>query len=101
MGTGVTDGEEQHGVGNLPVEPLRLIQRKPSDLGPNHSKNVPAHREDNAHGVDRQDQTRTTRDPDGVLQSIEGGETDIASLLPPDCVLAMIKSQSATKTYHP
>lgn len=60
MGCGVSDGEYEHSVCDLSVEPHRLVKRKPSDLGPNHSKNVSAHRHNNDHGVDRQHETSTS-----------------------------------------
>jgi len=77
------DGEEEHAVGDLSMEPDGLVKRQPSDLGPDHSQDVPAHGHDNDHSVDREHQTSTSRNPDRVPQSIEGGETIIIELLPP------------------
>ena len=39
----VHDSPEQHGVGDLAVEPLALVQRQPSNLGPHVSKQISAH----------------------------------------------------------
>jgi hypothetical protein len=39
----VHDGPEKHGVGNLAMEPLALVQRQPSDLGPYISEQISAH----------------------------------------------------------
>lgn len=51
MSASVENGEEQHGIGNLSMEPHRLVKRHPSSLGAKPSKNIPAHRHDNNHGV--------------------------------------------------
>lgn len=57
------DGEEEHSIGDLTMEPLRLIERQPSCLRPKPTKNVAAHRHDDDHCVDTQDKTRTSRYP--------------------------------------
>jgi hypothetical protein len=53
MSTGVEDGEEEHGIGDLSVEPHGLVKWHPPSFGSKPTKNVPAHRHDNDHGVDR------------------------------------------------
>lgn len=83
MGSCVNNGEEQHSVGDLPVEPDGLVERQKPDLGSDPSQNVPAHRENDTHGVHTQHQTRTTGHPHGELQRIEGSETVIGLLLIP------------------
>lgn len=32
VGSSVNDGKNQHGISHLPMEPLRFVQRQPSDL---------------------------------------------------------------------
>jgi hypothetical protein len=71
MSTGVEDSEEEHGVGDLSVEPHGLVKWHPSSFGSKPTKNVPAHGHDNDHGVDRQDETSTSRYPNGVLEAVE------------------------------
>jgi hypothetical protein len=48
----VNDREEEHGVGDLSMEPLRLVQWQESCLWSEPPKNVPAHGHDDDHGVD-------------------------------------------------
>jgi hypothetical protein len=43
MCSDVENGEEQDGVGALPVKPLRLIQRQESDFRSNNPQQIPAH----------------------------------------------------------
>ena len=43
MSRDVDDGEEQHRVSTLAVEPLRLIQGQESDFRSNESQEIPAH----------------------------------------------------------
>jgi hypothetical protein len=52
MSAGMHNGEEKHRVGDLSMEPLRLIKRCPSSLGTEPAQDVPAHWHDNDHGVD-------------------------------------------------
>jgi hypothetical protein len=52
MSAGMHNGEEKHGIGDLSMEPLRLIKRCPSSLGTEPAQDVPAHWHDNDHGVD-------------------------------------------------
>jgi hypothetical protein len=48
----VENGEEQHSVGDLSVEPHGFIERRPPHLGSEPSENVPAHGHNDNHGVD-------------------------------------------------
>lgn len=48
----VEDSEEQHGVGDLSMEPLRLIKRQYAHLGTEPSEDISAHWHDDHHGVD-------------------------------------------------
>jgi hypothetical protein len=48
----VEDSEEQHSVGNLSVEPLRLIKWQYAHLGTEPSEDISAHWHDDNHGVD-------------------------------------------------
>lgn len=43
----VPAGPEKHGVGDLSVKPLGLIEGQPSDLGADHTKQGPAHGQEN------------------------------------------------------
>jgi hypothetical protein len=52
MGCGMSDGEDKHSVCDLSVKPHRLVKRKPSDLRPDHSKNISAHWHNDDHCVD-------------------------------------------------
>jgi len=47
----VEDSEEQHGVGDLSMEPLRLIKRQYAHLGTEPSEDVSAHWHDDDHGI--------------------------------------------------
>jgi hypothetical protein len=86
MGAGVQNGEKEHSIGDLSVEPLVLVKWEPSSLGAKPSENVPAHGHDDNHCVDTEDQTSTTRNPHGELKTVKGSETLITLLLPPvDC----------------
>jgi hypothetical protein len=59
----VKDGEKQHSVSDLSVEPLGLVEWEPSRLGSEPTEDVSAHRHDDDHSVDTQNQTGTSRDP--------------------------------------
>lgn len=56
-------GEDQHRIGALAMEPLRLIQRKPPELGSKKTHKVPAHGQQDHHDIDGEHQARTTRYP--------------------------------------
>jgi hypothetical protein len=71
MSTCVQDGKEKHGVCDLFVEPLVLVERRPSSLWSKPSEDVSAHGHNDNHSVDRQNQTSTSRYPHGELESIK------------------------------
>lgn len=71
MGRGVQDGEEQHGVGQLPMEPNVLVHGDPSDLGPNPSHDGAAYRQQDEHAVDAEYQASASGDPHRVLEQVE------------------------------
>ncbi len=48
----VKDSEEQHSVGNLSVEPLRLIEWQCAHLRTEPSEDISAHGHNDNHGVD-------------------------------------------------
>jgi hypothetical protein len=83
MRTSVEDSEEEHGVGNLPMEPHGLVKWHPSSFRSKPTKNVSAHRHDDDHGVNRQDKTSTSRYPNGVLKGVQRSQTSVAGLFPP------------------
>ena len=43
VGAHVDDGEGQHCISDLPVEPLRLVQREPSDVRSYEPHQISAH----------------------------------------------------------
>jgi hypothetical protein len=102
MGRSVNDGEHEHGVGDLTMEPYRLIEGQPSDLRPDDSKNVSAHGHNDHHGVDGQYETGTSRYPHGKLKTIKRRQALITLLFPPVTLVSdtgiAIRSDIA---YHP
>lgn len=80
MGGNVNDREEQHGVGDLSMEPKVLIQRQPLDLGTDPSHQGAAHGDQDECAIDCKRQTSTTREPDGELERVETGQTVIGQL---------------------
>ena len=77
------DGPEEHGVGDLAVKPLTLVQRQPSDFGPYVPEQVPAHGQDDNHGVDAQAEAGSARKPDAECEGVECFQAFIAGLLVP------------------
>ena len=65
------DGEEEHGVGDLPVEPDVLVKRQPPYLRPNVPEDIPAHREQDECHIDREDQTCASRHPHREGEGVE------------------------------
>lgn len=59
MGSGVDDGKNQHGISYLPMEPLRFVQRQPSDLRSDKPEEVPAHGQEDQGAIEAQRETRT------------------------------------------
>jgi hypothetical protein len=57
------DGKEKHSIGDLTMEPLRFIERQPPSLRTEPTKDVSAHRHDDDHCIDTQNQTGTSRYP--------------------------------------
>lgn len=80
MGQDVDAGEAEHGVRDLSVEELGLVQRQELDLGSYESKNVPAHGEEDEDPVQRQDQSGTSRHPNGECEGIQTGEEGVRCL---------------------
>lgn len=76
-------GPEQHGVGDLAMEPLAFVQREPSDLRSYISEQVPAHWQNNDHGVHAETQTGTTREPDTEFEKVEWRQSIIGHLFIP------------------
>ena len=48
----VENGEEQHSISNLSMEPLGFVKRHEAGLGSEPSEDVSAHRHNDNHGVD-------------------------------------------------
>ena len=55
MGRNVNDCEEQHGVGNLAMEPEVLVQGQEPDLRTDPSHDGPAYWKQDQGGIDGQD----------------------------------------------
>ena len=79
----VHNGPEEHGVGDLAVEPLALVQRQPSNLRPYVSEQVSAHGQEDDHGVDAQAKTSSAREPDAESEGVECFQAFIGGLLVP------------------
>ena len=83
MRSGVDDGKDKHGVGELAMHPDVFVQRDEPDLGADESHDGPAYRQQNEHAIDAKHQSSTTGEPDGVLECVQTSETDVGGLLPP------------------
>lgn len=77
------NGEEQHRIRDLAMEPKVLIQRQKPKLGSKPSYYCPTNWEQYEQPVETQYQTSTTRNPDGELEAVETGESRIGCLLIP------------------
>src|SRR5262245_6295350 len=73
VGGGVADGEEEHGVGELAMHPQVLVEGQEADLGPQPAHDGAADGEQDEHGVDAEDKTGTSGDPDGECEGVETG----------------------------
>lgn len=80
---GVNNGPEQERVGDLSMEPYRLIEREPPKLWSNESQDVTAHGQQNHCTIHRQIETSTTGNPHGVGQHIKTVKSGISLLLQP------------------
>lgn len=83
MRSGMSNGKHKHSVGNLAMEPYRLVEGEESNFRSEYSYDVSAHGHDNNHCINGQHQTSTSRNPDGILKSIKRREASIALLFPP------------------
>lgn len=79
----VEDGEEQHGISQLPVEPNVLVQREPSDLRSNPSDDGAADGKQDEHTINAEDQACTSRNPDGELECVQWCQSWLSCLFPP------------------
>lgn len=71
MSRSVEDGEHQHGVCQLSVKPEVLVERQEANLGSDPSHDGSADGEQDEHAIDTEDQTSTSRNPDGKLQGVQ------------------------------
>lgn len=92
MTSGMDDGEEQRGIGELAVHPKVLVKRKPPDLGTDPSHYRPADGEENEHAVNAQHQPSTTRNPHRVLEQVERRQARVILLLDPVRVVVSHRS---------
>ena len=77
------NGEEEHSVCELPMEPDVLIERKEAKLGSNPSHDRSAHGKEDKHAIDGENQTGTSRYPDGKGQHVQPRQARVGGLLPP------------------
>jgi len=80
---GVDDGKEQHGIGDLAMEPDVLVEGQPPDLRSDPSHNRSADGEKDQGAIDSEDETGAARNPNRMLQEVERSEARIGGLLPP------------------
>lgn len=71
MGRRVADGEEEHRVGKLSVQPDVLVEWEEPELWANPSHDGPAYREQDEHPIDGQDQAGSSGYPNRVLQGVQ------------------------------
>lgn len=71
VSTYVDRGEHQQGVGALPMKPLRLVERKPLELGSQKSHEIPAHGQENQEHVYGQDKSCSSRQPYRKCECVE------------------------------
>lgn len=93
MSSNMGNGEEQHGICDLTMEPEVLIQRQEPDLGSKPSHQCPTYWEQYEQPVETQYQPGTTRNPDGELEAVETREPRIGRLFVP-------ASQSAYRAHR-
>jgi len=79
----VDDGEEQHRVSNLPMEPEVLVEGKPPDLGTNPSDDSSADRQQDQSTIYGQNQTSSSGNPHGELKTVQTGQPGICRLFIP------------------
>jgi hypothetical protein len=84
VGCGVQDGEEEHRVCKLPMHPQVFIEWQESQLRSNDAHDGTTDGKKDEHTVYTQDETSTTRDPNGELKGIQAGQTGIGRLFPPN-----------------
>ncbi|KAB8446195.1 hypothetical protein FH972_025177 [Carpinus fangiana] len=76
-------GPEEDGVGNLPMEELRLIEGQPAQLGSEPCHDVAAHGQEDEEDVDGEDEACAAGEPYGEVQGIEGCEALVGYLRVP------------------
>lgn len=104
MRSNMGNGEEQHGVGDLTMEPEVLIQRQEPDLRSKPSHQCPTYWQQYEQPVETQHQTGTTGNPDGKLEAVETREPRIGRLFVPVFLSAYRARQRPGKRfelYHP
>ena len=67
----VDDCEKQHGVGTLPMEPYRLVQREKLELGSNEAHEVAAHGQHDEQDIERQYEAGASRQPYGKREGVQ------------------------------
>ena len=103
MGAGVDDGEQQHGIRSLAVEPLALVQRQELDFRPQKAEDVAAHGQQDQPAVQSQTQAGSARYPHGIAERVEPGQPLVGHLAVPVGLLARAGFGGArwVCTYHP
>lgn len=99
---GMDNAEEEQAVCTLSMEPLRFVQRQPSNLGSHNTQDGPAHGKQYQTAIIGEDQTSTTRNPDRVLETVEKRQTRVLRLLDPSvCKEAPVRSIPEYPKEHP
>lgn len=107
VSSNMADRKEQHGVGDLTMEPQVLIQGDKPELWPEPPHQRPTYWQQDKQCVERQDQPGTSGYPHGKLQCVETRQARIGRLLVPACLSAFTTSlassplEACAQTYHP
>lgn len=84
VGRSVDRGPERHRVGHLFMEPDIFVDREEvTQPWADDTDNVAKQGDEDQASIESENKASTTRDPDGVLESIKGREPMIGILRPP------------------
>ena len=84
MSEHVDAGEEQHGIRQLPMEPLRLVEWQESCFWSDPSQDVSTHGQEKKCGVKREDEAGAARQPNGEGEGVQPSELFIRLLQVPE-----------------
>lgn len=77
MRRGMDDGEDEHGIGDLTVEPGGLVERQPSQAWSQPFDDIAAHGQQDQRPVQGEHQAGPPGDPDRVRQDIQLGQLGV------------------------